>query len=821
MGAVNSPPFIAGPILNGTTGSVLFVTPDNIFAQDNSNFFWNNTTKTLSIGTSSSFAKLDVYQEGFPPASTNTVGIRSQVYIDDATAASTVYGTQTRVEFYNLGATPKIIGHYIENYNSGNANEVIGTDIYVASLVSTATFLAGVRVGAITASSVSDNYYGIYVAASGAYGIAIEAAAGQTLWVSKDANNVTSAAGIAFGSSRDTTLYRSAAGVLTTLGHFSLFSGASASELRLYEPSGSGTNYTAFKAQAQAGDITYTLPAADGTSGFQLTTNGTGTLSWASAINGSGTATRIAFFSAATSLSSDAALYWDNTNKYLGVGTAVPSAYVDVVAGTLTTSNMALQLTATTPTVLSGTFNANLLTITSAGSSAQALRGFTVSLAAGYTGATTNAAILGSTAVAGTGTNFTVTPTVNVAVFGSASASTAGTMVGVHGSAANGNISIGVLARGYSNKNNATAIGLVGTAFNNNSGRIQIGVVAALYTAEPTYTTADSAALYVDNGSQGVSIAQFRTAGGLTLDMQSSGRLVHTVAVNIADSSTAISSTADMPTITTGVTNAVSFNFTGRGSSANRQTSLNVQLNAGFSGAASSSGGRFLNGSAATLTTISSVNSNQGVTSTCNGTTAGTNQGIQGIAANGDISIGASGTAITTKNSGTNIGVIGLALNAGTTPTILGGYFGLQSANPTFASAALMCDNGAIAADIFVARDNGTAKFSIVDGGISVASSGRRVNRTATAISYTALTTDFIVGVTSTAAARTITLPAAATAVVGCIYVIKDESGAAATNNITVDGNGSETIDGATTYVINTNYGAVCLYTDGTAWYLY
>lgn len=57
--------------------------------------------------------------------------------------------------------------------------------------------------------------------------------------------------------------------------------GATASELRLKEPSGSGANYTAFKAQAQSADITYTLPAADGTSGYVLTTNGSGSLSWA------------------------------------------------------------------------------------------------------------------------------------------------------------------------------------------------------------------------------------------------------------------------------------------------------------------------------------------------------------------------------------------------------------------------------------------------------------------------------------------------------------------------------------------------------------
>ena len=57
--------------------------------------------------------------------------------------------------------------------------------------------------------------------------------------------------------------------------------GATASELRLLEPSGSGSNYTAFLAQAQAGNVTYTLPAADGTADYVLATNGSGTLSWA------------------------------------------------------------------------------------------------------------------------------------------------------------------------------------------------------------------------------------------------------------------------------------------------------------------------------------------------------------------------------------------------------------------------------------------------------------------------------------------------------------------------------------------------------------
>jgi hypothetical protein len=57
-----------------------------------------------------------------------------------------------------------------------------------------------------------------------------------------------------------------------------------ARQLRLYEPSGSGTNFTAFRAQAQASDIIYTLPASltpTSTVGAGiLQTDASGNLSW-------------------------------------------------------------------------------------------------------------------------------------------------------------------------------------------------------------------------------------------------------------------------------------------------------------------------------------------------------------------------------------------------------------------------------------------------------------------------------------------------------------------------------------------------------------
>jgi hypothetical protein len=65
-------------------------------------------------------------------------------------------------------------------------------------------------------------------------------------------------------------------------------------------------------------------------------------------------------------------------------------------------------------------------------------------------------------------------------------------------------------------------------------------------------------------------------------------------------------------------------------------------------------------------------------------------------------------------------------------------------------------------------------------------------------------------------ATLTVNLPAAASNT-GRIYNIKN-IGAAAT--ITIDPNASETIDGATTYTLTTQYESVTLQCDGTAWFI-
>jgi len=95
------------------------------------------------------------------------------------------------------------------------------------------------------------------------------------------------------------------------------------------------------------------------------------------------------------------------------------------------------------------------------------------------------------------------------------------------------------------------------------------------------------------------------------------------------------------------------------------------------------------------------------------------------------------------------------------------------------------------------------------------ASNSERVTDTAT--DYTAKASDSIVAVTDTTTGRTVTLPDAATVGKGRTITIKDISGGAGTNNITLSP-ATGTIDGAASQVINVNYGAYKLYSDGTNW---
>lgn len=56
-------------------------------------------------------------------------------------------------------------------------------------------------------------------------------------------------------------------------------------QLRLYEPAGSGTSYSSFQAPAQAANINYTLPAAQGAAASFLRNDGAGSLAWGGSLD--------------------------------------------------------------------------------------------------------------------------------------------------------------------------------------------------------------------------------------------------------------------------------------------------------------------------------------------------------------------------------------------------------------------------------------------------------------------------------------------------------------------------------------------------------
>ena len=82
---------------------------------------------------------------------------------------------------------------------------------------------------------------------------------------------------------------------------------------------------------------------------------------------------------------------------------------------------------------------------------------------------------------------------------------------------------------------------------------------------------------------------------------------------------------------------------------------------------------------------------------------------------------------------------------------------------------------------------------------------------------YTLAIYDRGVFVDASGGAVTITLPTAASATDVEYFVKKIDSSA---NAVTIDGNGAETIDDATTQVLSSQYDAITLYSDGTEWWV-
>jgi hypothetical protein len=411
------------------------------------------------------------------------------------------------------------------------------------------------------------------------------------------------------------------------------------------------------------------------------------------------------------------------------VFTIADAGIVSASPGTLSSSasTTALSVTATAPdaafTYRAGFFTLNTTGATNAATGLQALGS---NLAAGYTGTRQTTGFKATNNVAGTGTQPLQSGTgptndANYGIFGQAGATTAGHNVGVTGWALNGARNYGVVGRGRSGTD---AIGVMGVG---NFGTNNIGGWFHLYGDTDSVGTATSAALIVDNSSQTSPIALFRDNGTNVVTIADSGEV--TVAPVSGHSSSAVTVTGGTlasgqsglkvtatNSSSSGVQAGVNFTVASAGVSPSHTAALLSFLTSGYTGTGLTASLYFDNATAgAGATPLSTGNANYGVYGNVQGSTAGHNVAIHGVA-----------FGSTTRNyggsfraAGAGTDSIGVYAQAEAGTNRIGGMFTLISATDSLAltSAALIADNGSQASPIFLGRDNTTTVFTIADGG--------------------------------------------------------------------------------------------------------
>jgi hypothetical protein len=181
------------------------------------------------------------------------------------------------------------------------------------------------------------------------------------------------------------------------------------------------------------------------------------------------------------------------------------------------------------------------------------------------------------------------------------------------------------------------------------------------------------------------------------------------------------------------------------------------------------------------------------------------------------------------------IGFAQAGVSSGATVTIvlagpLTGFTGLTAGRPIFAStttpgsyqtsapttAGLWMIQIGVATSTTAITINSAASATAVKIIANTGPSGTVYNTNSVTTSYAATSTDNVIFIGSISSALTITLPAPSN---GKVIIVEDKNGnVSGTNTITITHNASETINGASNYLLTMPFGSVTLISDGTNW---
>lgn len=282
-----------------TTGSVPFANGSNQLAQDNANFFWDDTNNRLGIGTASPAVALDVRGA----ASFSGVANASNILATNNFAGQTsgfpvVYGRA--IGSYDTTAISLLVaGAWGEFAGSRSAGSNDLTGVGVNGVASGAQINVGVNGQANGVATVN-------------YGLAGSAFGGTTNWAL-----FTDQGDVALNATNGLTRIGPVGGTTGVLamngGSTAAVSAASTGRLRYNE----STN----KFQVSLNGAAY----------VDVSTGAGGGMSIGGAVT-SGTTGSLLFVGSGPVLAQDNAnLFWDDTNNRLGIGTATPAVALDVV----------------------------------------------------------------------------------------------------------------------------------------------------------------------------------------------------------------------------------------------------------------------------------------------------------------------------------------------------------------------------------------------------------------------------------------------------------------------------------------------------------